>query len=265
MQDVGAALRRTIPGGTQSGGAFWRWRGVAVAVAAAALFACATNEPPASPGSALRLERAIAAGLDLYQAREYAVAAATLWRRQERGPVTAVAGDTGDPGGPAFEQVNPAMGRLARQEVMAMLGQVVEQHVWDLYAGVGDTSILLLAAGARVSSVEIDPRAVQAARFRRPDGPGLNRFVGPVERVIKDLDRPDMVVVNPPRTGLGRGVGRALRDAGPKRIVYLSCDPATLSRDLQRLGQSYRLGVVKAFDLFPQTAHVETAVQLERR
>ncbi len=75
MQDVGAALWRAIPGGTQSGGAFWRWRGVAVAMAAAALSACATNAPPPSSGSALRLERAIVAGLDLYQAREYAVAA----------------------------------------------------------------------------------------------------------------------------------------------------------------------------------------------
>ncbi len=75
MQAVGAALRRAITGGTQSVGGFRRWRGVAVAVVAAALFACATNAPAPSSGSALRLERAIAAGLDLYEAREYAVAA----------------------------------------------------------------------------------------------------------------------------------------------------------------------------------------------
>ncbi len=76
MRDVSAALRRAITGGTQSVGGFRRWRGVAVAGAAAALFACATGAPPApSEGSALRLEQAVAAGLDLYEAREFAVAA----------------------------------------------------------------------------------------------------------------------------------------------------------------------------------------------
>jgi 23S rRNA (uracil1939-C5)-methyltransferase len=190
---------------------------------------------------------------------------ATLWSRRDHGSATVVAGERCDPGGAAFAQVNPVMGQLARREAMAMLGPVEGRHVWDLYAGRGDTSSLLVDAGARVSSVEIDRHAVQAARRRRADGSGLTRFVGPVERIIHELEPPSMVVVNPPRTGLGRGVGRALRDAGPERIVYLSCNPATLSRDLQRLGDSYQLGAVKAFDLFPQTAHVETVVQLERR
>lgn len=75
MRDVSAALRRAITGGTQSAGGFRRWLGVAVAAAAAALFSCATGAPPPSDGSALRLERAVAAGLDLYEAREFAVAA----------------------------------------------------------------------------------------------------------------------------------------------------------------------------------------------
>ena len=75
MRDVGAALRRAITGGTRSAGGFRRWRGVAVAGAAAALFACASNPGPVSSGSALRLERMIGAGLDLYEAREYTVAA----------------------------------------------------------------------------------------------------------------------------------------------------------------------------------------------
>jgi 23S rRNA (uracil1939-C5)-methyltransferase len=196
---------------------------------------------------------------------EAAGMAATLWSRQEHGSATVVAGGRGDPGGAAFAQVNPAMGRLARQEVMAMLGPVKNRHVWDLYAGVGDTSRLLIEAGARVSSVEIDRNAVRAARRGCEDGPDLTRFVGPVERVIKDLDRPDLVVLNPPRTGLGKGVDRALVDAAPNRIVYLSCNPATLSRDLRGLGESYKMGAVKAFDLFPQTAHVETVAQLDKQ
>jgi hypothetical protein len=75
MQDVGAALRRVMTGGTQPGGGLRRWLGVAVATAAAALTACATQSPPPASGNVVRLDRAITAGLDLYEAREYAVAA----------------------------------------------------------------------------------------------------------------------------------------------------------------------------------------------
>lgn len=75
MRDVGAGLRRAIAGGTQFVGGLWRWHRVAVAVAAAALFACANGPPPRASGSALRLEQAVTAGLDLYEAREFAVAA----------------------------------------------------------------------------------------------------------------------------------------------------------------------------------------------
>ena len=189
---------------------------------------------------------------------------AALWRRPDRGQATLIVGDDAYPGGPAFEQVNPEMGRMAREDALSRLGPVVGRHVWDLYAGVGETSRLLADRGARVSSVEIDPQAVEAARVERPDDEALSRFVGPVERVVGRLDAPDLVVANPPRTGLGREVCRALRDRPPQSIVYISCDPATLARDLQRLGNAFRLQAINAFDLFPHTAHVETVVHLER-
>jgi len=189
---------------------------------------------------------------------------AALWRRPDRGRATLIIGEGANPGGPAFEQVNPEMGRLAREEALSRLGLVDGQHVWDLYAGVGETSRILVDRGARVSSVEIDPQAVEAARLERPDDEALRRFIGSVEGVVGRLDPPDLVVANPPRTGLGREVCRALRDRPARRIVYLSCDPATLARDLQRLGDAFRLQAINAFDLFPQTAHVETVAQLER-
>ncbi|MEZ4455589.1 MAG: 23S rRNA (uracil(1939)-C(5))-methyltransferase RlmD, partial [Gemmatimonadales bacterium] len=80
-------------------------------------------------------------------------------------------------------------------------------------------------------------------------------------------ERPDVVIVNPPRTGLAPEAAEAVAAATPRRIGYVSCDPATLARDLVRLGVGpggYGLASLEAFDLFPQTAHVETVAVLER-
>jgi 23S rRNA (uracil1939-C5)-methyltransferase len=84
-----------------------------------------------------------------------------------------------------------------------------------------------------------------------------------VEDVLRDLRRPELVIANPPRTGMDGRVTQALERLGPSRLVYISCDPATLARDLGRL-PGFRVARVRAFDLFPQTAHVETVAVLER-
>jgi 23S rRNA (uracil1939-C5)-methyltransferase len=74
----------------------------------------------------------------------------------------------------------------------------------------------------------------------------------------------DVVIVNPPRAGLGQSVADRLREARPRRLIYVSCDPATLARDLRRMGiGTAGLRVVRAFDMFPQTSHVETLVEVE--
>jgi 23S rRNA (uracil1939-C5)-methyltransferase len=94
-------------------------------------------------------------------------------------------------------------------------------------------------------------------------GPPARRHAGRVEDVLGLLGRPDLVVTNPPRLGMDARVSAAIARANPDRVVYISCDPATLARDITRL-PSYRLAAVMAFDLFPQTAHVETVAVLER-
>jgi 23S rRNA (uracil1939-C5)-methyltransferase len=162
-----------------------------------------------------------------------------------------------------FEQVHPAMGDRARAHAIAELGAVAGQHVWDLYAGIGETSRALAQRGATVESVERDARAVQIAEAQAI--PGITRIAGQVENVLGRLHRPDAVIVNPPRTGLPEPVARRLGASNAARVIYVSCDPATLARDLTRLEPAYRLGSVRAFDLFPQSAHVETVVRLERR
>jgi 23S rRNA (uracil1939-C5)-methyltransferase len=87
--------------------------------------------------------------------------------------------------------------------------------------------------------------------------------VGRVEHTLAELRPPDLVITNPPRTGMDARIPEALERLQPARIVYISCDPATLARDLSRL-PGYRLQSMLAFDLFPQTAHVETVVVLDR-
>ncbi len=187
-------------------------------------------------------------------------ASVTVWVQDERGESVAAAGHAAPFPATVFEQVHPAMGDRVRQAAIAALGPVAGRRVWDLYAGIGETTAALTEAGAMVESVESDPLAVAEAETR---GPPAHRHAGRVEMVLGRLARPDLVVTNPPRVGMEERVTMGLERAAPTRIVYVSCDPATLARDLTRL-PGYRLTSVTAFDLFPQTAHVETVAVLDR-
>jgi 23S rRNA (uracil1939-C5)-methyltransferase len=158
-----------------------------------------------------------------------------------------------------FEQVHPEVGDRVREFALEQLGDVSGRRVWDLYAGIGETTAQLVAKGATVESVEVDRRAVAEAEGK---GPAAKRHTGRVEDLVRELHPPDMVIVNPPRAGLDERVSEELDRLAPSRLVYISCDPATLARDLQRLTR-LRLSLVHAFDLFPQTAHVETVAVLE--
>jgi 23S rRNA (uracil1939-C5)-methyltransferase len=184
----------------------------------------------------------------------------TIWWQPEDGAARAVAGSDEAYPATVFEQVHPEMGDRVRAYALEQLGDVTAKRVWDLYAGLGETTVALAQAGADVESVESDRRAVAEADRR---GPPLRRHLGRVEDVLGELRRPELVVANPPRTGMDGRVAAALERLGPARLVYVSCDPATLARDLGRL-PGFRLGPVRAFDLFPQTAHVETVAVLER-
>jgi len=141
-------------------------------------------------------------------------------------------------------------------------------RVADMYAGVGARPIRWALAGATVAACEIDPMACEAARVAAGNvGAELDIVEGRVEDHLELMDA-DLVVVNPPRAGLARPVRAALAAGPSKAIAYVSCDPATLARDLEDLCGAtgpYRLVAVQPFDAFPQTAHVETLAWLERR
>jgi len=188
---------------------------------------------------------------------------ATIWWDPPGGAPRTLAGASETFPATVFEQVHPAMGDRVRAWALEQLGDLMGQHAWDLYAGIGETTIALAHGGATVESVESDRRAVALAERRGP-ATGITRHDGKVEAMMPRLRSPGIVVTNPPREGMDEAVVAGIVAAAPNRIAYISCDPATLSRDLTRLGEGYAFRQLRAFDLFPQTAHVETVTVLER-
>ncbi|MEO5799124.1 MAG: hypothetical protein ABIZ70_12720 [Gemmatimonadales bacterium] len=187
---------------------------------------------------------------------------AVVWWHPEGGAPRAVAGSADPWPATVFEQIHPAMGRLVREAALDGLGDVAGAHVWDLYAGVGETTAALLARGATVESIELDARAVAYAERIGPAG--AKRLAGRAEERIAELKAPGAIITNPPRTGMDVAVTAAIAESGARLVSYISCDAATLARDLSRLAGQYRLRHVAAFDQFPQTAHLESVALLER-
>jgi 23S rRNA (uracil1939-C5)-methyltransferase len=158
-----------------------------------------------------------------------------------------------------------------RQLLPALVERVVGtwggEEAFDLYAGVGLFSLPLARRYTRVTAVEGDQ---QAARFARKNV-RANR-VANVEIVARSLEGwiralprgAERVVVDPPRDGLGLVVRRVLADRAPRRITYVSCHAAALSRDLRELMPAYRVESLHLVDLFPQSGHLEVVAQLER-
>jgi 23S rRNA (uracil1939-C5)-methyltransferase len=206
-----------------------------------------------------------------WDARPFASAVAlehvSYWWQPRGGAARVVAGArTGFPV-LAFEQINQALATRIREDAVEGLGDVSGKTVWDLYGGVGDAAELLSARGARVVSVDADQSAIEWARGRAGAEQAITYLVGLVEESLHRLPPPDAVLVNPPRAGLAGRVAAALEAWATSRpgarLCYVSCDPATLDRDLALL-PGFSINLVRAYDLFPQTSHVEALVVLER-
>lgn len=178
-----------------------------------------------------------------------------------RGRRLVAARDEGLAHGASFAQVNPKVAGQMREYVLALVRAHGPSRVVDAYAGVGDTAEPLARAGARVTAIELDRDAVRVCATRLPAG--SRAMAGRVEQLLPGALPADLVLLNPPRTGVAPEVTRALEGAAPRpgAIIYVSCDPATLARDVGRL-PSFRVASLTAFDMFPQTAHVETVCEL---
>ncbi len=141
---------------------------------------------------------------------------------------------------------------------------------WDLFAGVGLFSRVLARSFQRVTAVEANPAASADNRVALAKiGPGHTAVTATtvefLRRAAVERERPELVVLDPPRAGAGLEACALLAKLAPRTVVYVSCDPVTLARDLAALQAGYRIAALHLVDLFPQTAHQETVAVLERR
>ena len=173
----------------------------------------------------------------------------------------------------SFYQVNPAQTEKLYSIALAYAGLTGQENVWDLYCGVGTISLFLARHAKRVYGIEVIPEAIRDAKANAERNHITNAefTAGRVEDILPDHARSmhtpvDVVVVDPPRKGLDETCIRTVLGAAPKRIVYVSCDPATLARDLKVFAEGgYRLEKVQPVDQFGHSVHVETVVLLSQQ
>lgn len=175
----------------------------------------------------------------------------------------------------SFYQVNTLQTEKLYSTALEYAQLTGTECVWDLYCGIGTISLFLAQKAKQVYGVEVVPQAIEDARQNaQRNGIGnVEFFVGKAEEVLPEfyadnsgheaMRHPDVIVVDPPRKGCDPACLSTMLAMGPERIVYVSCDPATLARDLRVLADGgYRIEKVRAFDQFAQTVHVETVVLL---
>lgn len=166
----------------------------------------------------------------------------------------------------SFFQTNTAVATALYAQVTSWVDELAPASVWDLYCGVGGFALHVAAPGRRVVGVETSREAVRSARasaaaaglpqvaFRAGDATAF---------ALGAAAAPELVIVNPPRRGIGADLSQWLEGSGVPSVVYSSCNPKSLAHDLARM-PSYRIRTGRVLDMFPQTGHLEVAVLLER-
>ena len=172
----------------------------------------------------------------------------------------------------SFYQVNHHQAQRLYEAAIAQGEITKEDTVLDLYCGVGTISLAMAKAAKKVIGVEIVPQAVEDAKenAKRNAIENAEFFCADAGKAALELEQqgihPDVVVVDPPRKGLNADAIEAMSKMSPRRIVYVSCDPATLARDVKLLKEKgYAVKSAQAADLFPRCAHVESIVCLIRK
>ncbi len=171
----------------------------------------------------------------------------------------------------SFYQVNPRQTEKLYCLALEYAQLTGKETVCDLYCGIGTISLFMAKRAGKVYGVEIVPQAIEDARenARRNQITNAEFYVGKAEEVLPELFerkgiRPDVIVVDPPRKGCDEKCLETMIAMQPERIVYVSCDPATLARDLKILcGGGYEIRRVRAVDQFGHTCHVEVVIMMQ--
>jgi len=171
----------------------------------------------------------------------------------------------------AFFQLNPEQTGKLYELVKEAAGLTGKELVFDLYCGTGTIALWLARQAREVRGIEMIPEAVEDAR-RNAERNGITNtsfHVGRAEKLLPEWTRrnirPDVVVVDPPRTGLDQALIDTLLKTLPPKIVYVSCNPSTLAKDINQLSRKYDLVNVQPVDMFPHTPHVESVTLLVRK
>ena len=173
----------------------------------------------------------------------------------------------------SFYQVNPVQTEVLYGKALEFAGLTGKENVWDLYCGIGTISLFLAKAAGSVKGVEIVPQAIEDAKNNaRINGiTNAEFFVGKSEEVLPEYYErnggyADVIVVDPPRKGCDEALLETIVKMQPNKVVYVSCDSATLARDLKYLSENgYEVKEVQPVDMFPMGGHVETVVLLSQQ
>ncbi|STY43018.1 Uncharacterized RNA methyltransferase SAV1897 [Listeria grayi] len=171
----------------------------------------------------------------------------------------------------AFFQLNPVQTEKLYNEVRRALNLSGTERIIDAYCGAGTIGLSLAGQVREVRGMDVIPEAIEDAKHNAALNQVTNSYyeVGKAETILpKWLEegfQADAVILDPPRVGCDQALIRALLDYAPKQIVYVSCNPSTLARDLALFSKEYQINAIQPVDMFPQTAHVETVTVMQKR
>lgn len=170
----------------------------------------------------------------------------------------------------SFIQNHPEQSLKIYHKIVKDALSIGANRVVDLFCGIGVSSLMLAKKGIQVWGVEVNPEAVEIARQNALNNELISAkfHASPVEKILPShlpQWKPDLIIVNPPRQGMEPESVQALIKHPADRLIYVSCMPSTLARDLHLLNEIYQVASCEGVDMFPQTAHVETIVILKRK
>lgn len=166
----------------------------------------------------------------------------------------------------SFFQINEPVSKMLFDDVKKLVKE--SHHVLDLYCGVGTMGLQVINSVESVTGIEIVPNAILNAikNATLNNAKNTNYHLGDVGKLITQIPFDfDTVIIDPPRTGLDEKTKNVLKEMNPEKIIYVSCNPQTLIRDLKEMDELYCISIVKGYDMFPFTKHIECLCEMNRR